>query len=453
MYQIKKRRLTVILLAVMLLGVLIFSPTVSARERKNVGLHEIYSAMQLIREDYVKETDPHKLLDGARKGMMGYLRLKKMKLVRVDFQVDPTRSVEANLRKFGASFGKAMMYNSRLNKEELTYASLKGMMGVLQDEYKDPYSVAMDSKEFSNLEEQLNSKDFTGIGIYLNIDKAHGNALMVVDPFDGSPAKKAGLKSGDLIVRINGVSTKGMSLDSASNRIRGPRKTPVILHIKRKGAAKTFDVRVIRDVIHVNSLTYKMIDQVGYVKLRSFGETTSQEFNDAIEDLKKKNVQAVILDLRNNGGGYVMSAVDVCSYFLNKDQVVTSVVNYRNETKDTYKAVPVGKLQVPLVILANRHSASASELLAGSIQDNQVGIVVGEKTFGKGSVQTIHRLPGGGAIKFTTAHYLTPSGKDINHRGIIPDVVIKMDTNLIGTDRDVQLRKALNSIKAKISHN
>jgi carboxyl-terminal processing protease len=328
----------------------------------------------------------------------------------------------------------------------MVYHALKGMMGVIQKSFNDPYTVAMDPEEFRMLEEQLNSRDFSGIGVFLDLDKKKENALIVVEPIEGSPAEAAGLKSGDIILRINGVSTKGMNIDSASSRIRGPAKTPVLLHIKR-GTRVPFDVKIVRDVVHVSSVAQKMIGDVGYVKLRFFGETTGEEFEKALDEVDRKGARAVIIDLRNNGGGYVMAAVQVSSEFLSKDVLITSVVNYRKDSRDIHKAFEPHFKAKPLVLIVNRYSASASEIFAGCIQDHKAGTIVGEKTFGKGSVQTIHRLPGGGAIKLTTAHYLTPSGKDINKVGINPDVAVSMDPSLIDSKRDAQLEKALGALK------
>ena len=422
------------------------------RTGSNVGIREIQSILQLLREEYIQEVDSTELLSGAMNGIKGQLKFRKLDIKDIKNPVSAKKTTEANMRAFASEYGKILMkYGDKITDEELVYAALKGMIKVLQDKYKDPYTVAMKPDEYKTLQEQLNSRGFSGIGVFIEIDKKAGNTLMVVEPIEGTPAKEAGLKPGDHIIRINGVSTRGMSIEASSGRIRGPEGSTVTLTLQRKGVEKPFDVKVKRSSIVVSSLTKEMKGDIGYIKLRFFGETTRDEFYKALREFHKQGVKGLIVDLRNNGGGYITAAVQVCSPFVRPGTVITSVVNYRKGTRDKHESYPSIQEDIPLVLLVNKYSASASEITAGCIQDLGLGVLIGTKTFGKGSVQTIHRIEGGGAVKYTSAHYLTPKGKDINKKGIFPDINVEMDPTLMGTKNDVQLNRALNYLKSKIS--
>lgn len=424
------------------------------KQDTTVGLREIQSVLQLLREEYIQEVDSTELLSGAMDGIKGHLKFRKLDVKDIKDPVSVKRTPEANMRAFGSEYGKVLMkYGDKVTEEELVYSALKGMIRILQDKYKDPYTTAMKPEEYKTLQEQLNSRGFSGIGVFIEIDKKAGNTLMVVEPIEGTPAKEAGLKPGDHIIRINGVSTRGMSIESSSGRIRGPEGSTVTLTLQRKGVAKPFDVKVMRSSIVVNSLTGKMIGDIGYIKLRFFGDTTRDEFYKTLKELHNQGAKGLIVDLRNNGGGYINAAVQICSPFVKPGTVITSVVNYRKGTRDKHESYPSIQEDIPLVVLVNKFSASASEITAGCVQDLGLGVLIGTKTFGKGSVQTIHRIEGGGAIKYTSAHYLTPKGKDINKKGIFPDINVEMDPAQIGTKNDTQLNRALSYLKSKVSKN
>jgi carboxyl-terminal processing protease len=414
-------------------------------------LTEIKDVMDLLLDEYIKDLDEAKLLNGSLDGLKSFLKLKKKDVSGILNTIKPDKTPEANWRAFGVEYSKILMkYGGEFKNKELEFAALRGMTEVIQKNNDDPYTVAMDPKEFRVLQEQLNSRGFSGIGVFIEQDKKNKDKLMVVEPIEGTPAFDSGIKPGDYILRINGVSTRGMNIDNASARIRGPEGSVLVLTLERKGM-KPFDVKVKRSSIVVNSLKTEMIGNIGYIKLRFFGDTTRSEFEEALSRLEEKGAKGLILDLRNNGGGYINAAVQVCNPFLKPGTVVTSVVNYRKGTKDHYKSWGSEHAQLPLAILVNKYSASASEITAGCVQDLGVGVLVGTKTFGKGSVQTIHQVTGGGAVKFTTAHYLTPKGKDINKIGIVPDIKVEMDPIFMGTNKDKQLQRALSYMKDKVS--
>jgi len=423
----------------------------SYSDRKSAGTQIVSNVIDLLKNEYIGEIDANRLLTSAIDGMEKYLKQKKMSVEGLENNIKSESSFNDNLNAFADTFEKVLLANEEsLTENDLTYAALSGIVEALQKANNDPYTVVLDQQEFKELKEQLSSEGFSGIGIVLELDKNNNNALMVVEPMEGSPAEEAGLKAGDYILDINGFSTRGLSLDAAAKRIRGPVNTPVILQIKRKNQ-EPFRVTVNRRIIHTTSLSHRMYDNVGYIRLRFFGETTEDEFRVALEKLKKEGARGLILDLRNNGGGYIISAVRVCSNFLSPDTLVTSVVNYRNQTREDHTAYGNGNIRLPLVILINEFSASASEITAGCLQDTGTGVLIGQKSFGKGSVQTLYQIPGVGAIKYTSAHYLTPKGRDIDHLGIEPDIEVKMDSALIGTPEDVQMKKALTYLKSKIS--
>ncbi|MCE1246925.1 MAG: S41 family peptidase [Firmicutes bacterium] len=415
-------------------------------------ISEIKNVIDLLQDEYIKDLDQTRLLNGAMDGLKSFLKLKKKDISGIQNNIRADKTDEANWRAFGVEYSKLLMkYGGEFKNRELEFAALRGMTEVIQKSNDDPYTVAMDPKEYRVLQEQLNSRGFSGVGVFIEQDKKNNNKLMIVEPIEGTPAYESGIKPGDYILRINGVSTRGMSIDNASSRIRGPEGSTVVLTLERKGLKQPLDIKVKRSSIVVSSLKAEMMGNIGYIKLRFFGDTTRNEFEEALSKLEDKGAKGLIIDLRNNGGGYINAAVQVCNPFLKAGTVVTSVVNYRKGTKDHYKSWGSDHNQLPLVILVNKYSASASEITAGCIQDLGVGVLVGTKTFGKGSVQTIHQVAGGGAVKFTTAHYLTPKGKDINKIGIVPDIKVDMDPVLMGTKNDKQLQRAVSYLKDKIA--
>ncbi|WP_072867292.1 S41 family peptidase [Desulfofundulus thermosubterraneus] len=320
---------------------------------------------------------------------------------------------------------------------------IDGAIRGLVKSLNDPYSVYLDPGEYARLQEQIRGS-FGGLGILVSIKEEH---LTVVRSYQGTPAYRAGIKQGDVIIRIDDRDARGMDLDTAVSMMRGPAGTKVKLTIARKGVPQPWDVNLVREEISVPTVEGKMIPGkgIGYISLTQFTEKTPEELGATISRLKKEGMRAVILDLRNNPGGELRSAVKVANYFIPRGPVV--YIQYRSGREETYSSE--GKnLNLPLVVLINRASASAAEILAGAVKDTRAGILVGEKTFGKGIVQTVFDLDNGAGLKLTTARYLTPSRHDIHKKGITPDVVVEQEPQ---AEVDLQLERAIEILVSKMA--
>lgn len=323
--------------------------------------------------------------------------------------------------------------------EKMIEGATAGIVASLDD----PYSKYLNKKQWQELEIQL-SAEFGGIGVY--VVEMEGGKLVIVSPIKGTPAAKAGLKNGDIISKINGKSAVGMTQDEAVQLMRGDPGTQLDLSVFRTDDGQEHDYKIFREIINVPSVEEKVINEsplLGYIKLNQFHAHSAQEIVKSLNSLEEKKIKGLILDLRDNGGGDFDAALAIADIFLDNKEVV-SVKDA--DDKETVHKAGANSYAAPLLVLVNKNSASASEILAGALQDNERAVLVGEKTFGKGLVQRVYRLPNGGALKLTTSKYFTPQGTDINQIGITPDYLVTNDDKTIN---DEQLTRAIELLKQK----
>ena len=330
---------------------------------------------------------------------------------------------------------------------------VEGAIGGMVQALGDPYSMYLNADSYGALRQEL-EPGFSGIGVYVD-DKETGGVsyVTVVAPMKGSPGEKAGLMAGDRLLEVNGQDLVGKKATDAVKLIRGPRGTSVKLTVLR-GDKEQFSRDIVREDIPYPTIEHKMLaDGIGYVRLYQFNQTIGKQTGDAVADLKSKGARGIILDLRHNPGGLLDEAVSVASYFVPKGRVVSVV--YGDGSQRTYDSDSSG-LGLPLVVLVDEGSASAAEIVAGAIKDRNAGILVGNKTFGKGSVQNVTPLSGGGGLRLTIAKYLTPSGASINKVGIPPNVEVAPPAPVQGqlpaldAPDNPQLIKAIEVLKGKM---
>jgi carboxyl-terminal processing protease len=322
--------------------------------------------------------------------------------------------------------------------ETMMNGAIKGAVNSLGD----PHSIYMDQKMFREFMIETEGS-FSGVGIVLGVkDKV----LTVVAPIEGTPGDTAGIKSGDQIIKIDGKDSKDMALDEAVSKIRGPQGTQVTLTIRRGQEVK--DYVLTRSNIQLKTVTGKMLEgNIAYIRLSMFNEHTGADFAQKYQELEKAGMKGLILDLRDNPGGLLTESVKVAGKLVPKGPIVSVV--QRDGTRETSSS-SLETLKYPLAVLVNGGSASASEIVAGAVQDTGAGTLIGVKTFGKGSVQTVMNLGDGSAVKLTIAKYYTPKDRSINGTGIEPDVKVEMTENKDLVGQDVQLDKAIETIKSKI---
>jgi carboxyl-terminal processing protease len=308
-------------------------------------------------------------------------------------------------------------YVEDVKPKVLIYGAIKGMLSSL-----DPHSAFMSPEQYKEM--QVDTKgEFGGLGIQIGIKDG---MLTVIAPLEDTPAYKAGIKSGDRIIKINNEFTKDMGLHDAVSKMRGAPATSVKITILREGWKETKDFTIVREVIKIKSVKYKVLeDGIGYVKLTQFQEQTSSDLSAAMESLAKENINALILDLRNNPGGLLNSAVDVSSQFLPSGNLVVFIKDKKGDKIEYKSNKHKTDFNLPMIVLVNQGSASASEIVAGALKDWNKAVLIGTQTFGKGSVQSVVPLGDGSALRLTTARYYTPKGTSIQTTGIAPDILVK----------------------------
>jgi carboxyl-terminal processing protease len=397
---------------------------------------------RLLTTTYYDPVDPQALLAAASDALASAARKHGAAITPPALRVEPDR--EATLSELNDAISRAAVA-SHATPSDFAYAAIQGMARATNDRYTQFFTPA----EFKAFNEALDPQKIGGIGVMIEPDPTSG-FIRISYVLPGTPAERAGVRVGDVIAAVGASSTKGLTVEAASGLLRGKAGTVVSLSIRRAGAAST--VSITREDVQPPTVIFKMLsDRIGYVWVLAFGRGTPAEFDTAISRLNSLGARALVLDLRNDGGGYVNSALDITSRFIANKALVT--VEERGQRSTTIDADGNPSITLPVTVLVNQYTASASEITAGALQDDGIGVLVGSRTFGKGVMQTLTPLPDGAAIKITTAHYLTPNRRDINLRGIDPDVSVQenRDAHFGEIDKDAQLRAAMVLLQKKMA--
>jgi carboxyl-terminal processing protease len=332
---------------------------------------------------------------------------------------------------------------SKVDKNKMIYGAISGMVKSIGD----PFSSFMDPEESRQFSDDMQGT-FEGIGMEVGIKN---DILTVIAPLEDTPADRAGIKAGDMIIKIDDAVTTDMSVDEAVSKIRGPKGTELRLTILRDKDGDPKELKITRDTINVKSVKLEFKDGgIAVIRISKFGDDTTFEVNKAANEILSRKASGIIVDLRSNPGGYLESAVDVASKFIPAGKVVVSEEEREGDKKE-YKARGGNSLGgIPVVVLVDGGSASASEILSGALRDNLGAKLVGKKTFGKGSVQQLEELSGGSSLRITIARWLTPNGEYIMEKGIEPNIDVEMSTEDYNLDRDPQMDKALEILKGEM---
>ena len=354
---------------------------------------------------------------------------------------DSLSGLEYTLSRFRSELEKK--YIGEINDEDLIEGAIKGYVAALGD----PYTVYYTKEEMEDIMQETNG-NYVGIGIYMTLD-AEKNAILILSPIEGSPAEEAGILPGDIITKVDGVSYTGEQLDEASNKIKGEEGTKVTLEILRGTETMTFELT--RKKVLISHIESKVLeDNIGYIAISDFDGGCAEEFEEEWKGLQKQGITKLIIDIRNNGGGIVDEAIDIAEIITEKGSTLLITTNKEKEEEvTTAKENPI--IDMPIVVLMNEYSASASEILAGALKDNNKATLVGTTTYGKGVIQELHQLSDGSGLKITTNEYFTPNHNKINEVGIEPDVEVDLSDELkaqveISEEEDTQLQKAIEVI-------
>lgn len=352
--------------------------------------------------------------------------------------------VVANFREILRMVEVGLFIKTQYLEQVPTQKLLEGAVRGMVDALGDPYSVFMNKKEFADMNRYIQGS-IGGIGIYVGLKD---NNIVVVSPIEGTPAHRAGIRRDDVIIKINNRLTSDLNYEEAVSMMRGEPGTEVKISIMREGVPKLLEFSVIRETIDIPTVESDVLPEnknIGYMRLRMFASNTDESVRQHLEELKAKGIKGLIIDLRDNPGGDLESAVNIAQLFIADGPVVYTVD--RGNNVQGYAAEETEPFGKPLAVLINGGSASASEVLSGAIKDKQAGTLIGEKTFGKGIVQAIFPLGGGEGLKLTTSKYLTPNKIDIHNKGIEPDIKVEYNPQ----DReDYQLKKAVELLEEKI---
>jgi carboxyl-terminal processing protease len=398
-------------------------------------------ALRRLEIEYYRPIAPQTPLNGERDALKNLLQSKKIGDASLPVQMANGDDISDGARAAALLAYAQQRYGTALGSsgdDDLTDAALRGIMTSV----RDPYTVYLSPREIQGLNESLSGGNFGGIGVYIYQLK---DGRVVVAPIEHMPAAKAGMKPGEVVDTVDGKPVRSLPIDHVETLIRGEAGTVVRLRAHPYDAAaseRTYSI--VREIIHVPTVRAKMEQGIDYIRLSDFGTTSAQEVRKALLDGKAKGAKGYIFDLRDNGGGRVDAAVEISSFFIPQGKTIVSTIQRDGEqTADGALGDAIGGLY-PLIVLVNKYTASASEITAGALQDYHLATLLGTRTFGKGVVQSIFDLPDQGALKITTSRYLTPAGRDIQHHGIEPNVVVNQDPNpsLVDTPADKQLAAA-----------
>lgn len=351
-----------------------------------------------------------------------------------------TDETEAKLKNIRLLIDEIYLYSDKIDEKLLQENIIRGYVAGLNE----PYTVYYNEQETTALFEST-SGTFGGIGVVIMQDRTTGLATFTTI-YDDCPGKAAGFKSGDIVYKVNGEDVSGMDLDSIVTRIRGEVGTEVEITVLRGETGEEYTGVATRALIENDTVEYEMKDgKLGYIQLTAFEDVTYEQFKEALEDLTKQGMKGLIVDLRNNTGGNLKTVCEILDLILPKGTIVS--IKDKNGNGQAFSSDDEHKLNVPLVVLTNGYSASASEIFAGAVQDYEIGQLVGTKTYGKGIVQNIYNLGDGTSLKITSSEYFTPNGRNIHEKGIEPDVEVEYLYDEANPDRDNQLDKAIEVLK------
>ena len=405
---------------------------------------DVHESYRLLTSSYYDPVDPQTLLSAASDGLVAAARKHGTTIEPITLRSDGQN--EEIMAELDAAIASAAD-STHVPATEFAYAAIDAMARAVGDKYTQFFT----PEEFRAFNDALDPEKISGIGVMIAADEAAGT-VHVTYVVPGTPAERAGVRVGDVLLAIDGTTIKGMTVENASRMLRGRAGTLVAVNVARTGEPQTIAFSIKREEVQPPTVVFRMLPgSVGYVWVMAFGKGTPSEFDTAISRLKDQGARALVFDLRNDGGGYVDSALTISSRFIANKALVT--VEERGEHATTIEADNQASITLPTTVLVNQNTASASEITAGALQDDGIGELIGTKTYGKGVMQTLTPLPDGAAIKITTAHYLTPRHRDINLRGIDPDVRVdeNRDARFGDLDRDAQLKLAVQMLQRKIA--
>ena len=433
---------TLLLSATLLSASSATSPTVAPLDASEIAV-----SYQQLTESYYEKIDTQNVLNGARNQLLVALRkagVKSPSLPAMHAGANAGINVGAVRREVESA---SKLGGSKISTHLLAYAAISGMLASVHDKY----TVFLDPKDFAALNGDLNGTDFGGTGIVIVQDETT-KAIDVSSVIPDGPADKADIQQDDIIFAVNGTPINGKTIQQTSGLLRGKVGTTVAVTIVRDGKTLA-PITLTRETIHQVSVFDRMLPgKIGYVALTVFGRDTGAELATALTRLQQEGAKAIVMDLRGNGGGYLNAAIAVSSKFIPTGPIVS--VESKASDITTYDADDTAIPPVPLAVLVNGFTASASEITSGAIQDDGAGTIIGTKTFGKGVVQNVYPLPDGSAIKITIARYLTPHNRDINHLGIQPDIVVAENKSpRFGEPaKDAQLQRAIEYLNDRLAH-